>query len=465
MRGILSKLNAAQIIIYGFLFVIFIGTLLLMLPFSSAKGEVTGFIDALFTSTSCVCITGLTVVTTAEHWSLFGQWVILGLIQIGGLGFMCIVTMIFIAIGRKITIRERNVIQEAHNLNIQSGVVSFAMYIFKVTMAVELIGSAILALKFIPEFGLLGGIYRGIFHGISAFCNAGFDIIGSESISQYSGDLIINAVIMVLIVIGGLGFPVVQDIIVMFKNIKNKKFSLKFSLGRLKLQSKIAVTATAVLIITGALFVFLFEFNNTRTMAHMGIGDKILASFFQSVTWRTAGYFTIDQGGLEYSTKILGIVLMFIGGSPAGTAGGAKTVTMSVLLIAIFSLVRGKSEVNAFKRTIGMEIIQKSLSVVMMMLFVTISAVTVLSYTEAGLLMGNGGGFELLDIVYEVSSAIGTVGLTTGITPLLSDGGKLVISLCMYIGRVGPISLAVALSAKKNGSGIIRYPDGNIIVG
>lgn len=465
VKNILSKLNATQIIIYGFLTTILIGAFLLVLPVSSAEGEFTNFIDALFTSTSAVCVTGLTVVVTADHWSLFGQIVILGLIQIGGLGFMCVVTMISIALGRRITMRERNVIQEAHNLNIQSGVVSFAKYIFKITMTVELIGSAILALRFIPEFGLAGGIYRGIFHGISGFCNAGFDIIGSTSLVEYSGDVIINVVIMALIVIGGLGFPVIQDIILMFKNIFMKKFSVRFSLGHLHLQSKIALTATAILLVTGALGILAFEFNNKATLGTMGMGEKVMASFFQSVTLRTAGYFSIDQGSLEYSSKLLGIVLMFIGGSPAGTAGGAKTVTMTVILISMISLIRGKEEITAFKRSISLHVLQKSLTVVVMMMTVVVGSVMILSYTEADLLVANGGRFEVLDIFYEVVSAIATVGLTAGMTPDLSDAGKLIVALCMYIGRVGPISLAVALTAKRAGNSLIRYPEGNIIVG
>lgn len=465
MKKILTSLNATQIIIYGFMMTILTGALLLTLPISSAKGEFTNFIDALFTSTSAVCVTGLTVVVTSEHWSLFGQIVILGLIQIGGLGFMCIVTMVSIALGRKITMRERTVIQEAHNLNIQSGVVNFAKHIFKITMVVELTGSAILALRFMPEFGFIGGLYRGIFHGISGFCNAGFDIIGSVSLSDYSGDVIINFVIMALIVIGGLGFPVVDDIINMVKNMRRKKFPLRFCLTHLKLQSKVALTVTAILLVTGALGIFIFEYGNEGTLGPMGIGEKAMAAMFQSVTLRTAGYFTIDQGALSYASKLLGCVLMFIGGSPAGTAGGAKTVTMAVLFISVISLVRGKAEITAFKRSIGMDTLQKSLSVVMMMIAIVVVSVVILTYTEAPLMVANGGKFEVLDIFYEITSAIGTVGLTAGMTPLLSDPGKLIVSLCMYMGRVGPISLAVALTAGRAKDTLVRYPEGNVIVG
>lgn len=466
MKTFFSKLRATQIIMLGFLIIILIGAVLLIFPFASASGEWTGFIDALFTSTSAVCITGLSVVTTAEHWSVTGQWIILALIQIGGLGFMSLVTMIFIAMGKRITMRERTVIQEAFNLNQHNGLIRFAKYIFKFTVVVELAGAVILSIRFIPEFGFLGGIYRGVFHSVSAFCNAGFDILGSSSLMEYSGNVIINFTIMALIVIGGLGFPVVQDIVEMFGNIFVKRFSLKFSLGRLKLQSKIAVSATAFLIIAAFAFILLFEYDNSGTMGNMGFLEKIMASLFQSVTLRTAGFATIDQGSMEYSTKIISLVCMFIGGSPAGTAGGAKTVTVAILLIAVMSLVKGKDEISAFNRNIGLDMLQKALSVVIMMIVVVITAVIILSATEANILAANGGEFELLDIVYEVVSAIGTVGVTTGITPLLSEAGKVVISICMYVGRVGPISLALALSVKNNGTkNLVHYPEGKVIVG
>lgn len=466
MKSFLSKLTAAQIIMFGFLITILTGTVLLTLPVSSADSTWTSVVNSLFTATSAVCITGLAVVTTVEHWSLFGQCVILALIQIGGLGFMSLVTMVFIAVGKKITMRERNVIQEALNLNQHSGLVSFAKYIFKFTITIELIGASILSLRFIPEYGIIGGIYRGIFHAVSAFCNAGFDILGNSSLMRYSSDVIINFTIMSLIVIGGLGFPVVQDILEMFRNIAVKKFSFRFSLNRLKLQSKIVIVATSFLILSGFLCVFLFEYNNPGTMGNMRLGEKTVASLFQSVTLRTAGFATIDQGAMKYSTKIISAVCMFIGGSPAGTAGGAKTVTVAILLIAVLSLVKGNDEISAFKRNIGLDMLQKALSVVIMMIAVVIVSVIILSATEAELLAANGGSFELLDIVYEVVSAIGTVGLTTGITPLLSDTGKVIIALCMYIGRVGPISLAVALSANKMmKNNFVHYPEGKVIVG
>lgn len=466
MKKILSKLRATQIIMLGFLITILIGAVLLTMPFSSAEGKWTGFIDALFTSASAVCITGLAVVTTSDYWSVAGQWIILGLIQIGGLGFMSFVTMVFLAMGKRITMRERTVIQEAFNLNQYNGLVRFAKYIFKFTIFIELTGAVILSFRFVAEFGLWGGIYKGIFHSVSAFCNAGFDILGSSSLMSYSGDAVINFTVMALIIMGGLGFPVVQDIFEFFKNVFVKKFTVRFSKERLKLQSKIVILATAVLIFIPAVCIFIFEYSNKGTMADMGVGEKVMSSLFQSVTLRTAGFSTIDQGAMRYGTKLISILCMFIGGSPAGTAGGAKTVTIAILIIAVMSLVRGNDEINAFSRNIGFDVLQKALSVVIMMIAVVMLSVIVLSVTEADLLISNGGSFELLDIFYEVVSAIGTVGLTTGITPELSEAGKIVITICMYIGRVGPISLALALSIRNKGrKNLIHYPKGKVIVG
>ena len=252
---------------------------------------------------------------------------------------MSIVTIIFVAVRKRITLRERSVIREALNINQHGGVVNFAKYIVKFTLVVEFIGAFILSIRFIPEFGLKSGIYKGIFHSISAFCNAGFDVIGNRSLMDYSNDFVINIVIMLLIIIGGLGFPVAQDMIEMFYHIFVKKYSFKFSFGRLKLQSKIALITTIILIVSGALAIFIFEYNNIKTLGSMNIYGKVISSFFQSVTLRTAGFCSIDQGAMNYSSKLISSVLMFVGGSPAGTAGGAKTVTMAILFFAVFCFV------------------------------------------------------------------------------------------------------------------------------
>lgn len=466
MKNILNKLRATQIIMLGFLTAILAGTFLLMLPFSSASGEWTSAIDALFTSASAVCITGLVVVNTSAYWSVFGQCVIMLLVQLGGLGFMSFVTMIFLALGKRITMRERTVIQESFNIDESAGLISFAKRIFVFAMTAELIGAVILALRFMSEYGLAGGIYRGVFHSITAFCNAGFDIIGADSFMRYSGDLIINVTIMLLIITGGLGFPVMLDIGKMLKNIFVNKHDIRFSFSRLRLQSKIVIVTTSALIISGALLTLILEWNNVGTIGCMGFFEKVLSSFFQSVTLRTAGFFSINQGAMEYSTKIISTVLMFIGGSPASTAGGAKTVTVAVIVISIISLVRGNEEINAFNRKIGMDILQKALSIVIMMMLVVTVSIVILSVTEADLLINRGGEFELMDIVYEVVSAIGTVGLSTGITPFLSDKGKLVLVICMYIGRIGPVSLALSLTRSRfTSENNIHYPEGSIIVG
>ena len=466
MNKFLSNFTAPLSIIYGFLLTILIGTFLLVLPISSSSGEATNVIDALFTATSAVCITGLTVVITVEHWSIFGQWVILALIQVGGLGFMSLVTMVFLFMRKKITMRERNVIQAALNINQNNGVVSFAKYILKFTIICELIGAFVLSVRFYFEgTSVLTAIRRGIFHSVSAFCNAGFDILGNSSLEKYYGDVTINLTIMALITIGGLGFPVVLDIYGMLKNIFIKKYSLKFCINKLSLQSKIVIVMTLALIFSGAFLFFIFEYNNSLTMGNMTLFEKIMSSFFQSVTLRTAGFATINQGNLGYGSTFISIILMFIGGSPAGTAGGAKTVTIAILIISILSLVKGKDEIYVFNRNIGLETLQKALSVVIMMIIVVVVAVVLLSVSDANLLINNGGKFELLDMMYEVVSAIATVGNSTGMTSLLSKAGKLILIVCMYIGRVGPISLAIALSSNKNTKNNIRYPEGKVIVG
>ncbi len=466
MKNFLDKLRATQIIMLGFLITILSGTFLLMLPFSSASGEWTPTIDALFTSTSAVCITGLVVVNTSAYWSVFGQCVIMLLVQLGGLGFMSFVTMIFLALGKKITMRERSVIQESFNINESTGLISFAKTLFIFAMSAELIGAVILAFKFLPEYGVAGAVYRGVFHSITAFCNAGFDIIGANSFSDYSGDITVNLTIMLLIITGGLGFPVVMDIGGMLRNIFMNKHTSQFSFSRLRLQSKVVIVTTAILILSGALFTLIFEWNNVGTIGCMKFYEKILSAFFQSVTLRTAGFFTINQGAMEYSTKIVSTVFMFIGGSPAGTAGGAKTVTVAVIIIAVISLVKGNEEINAFNRKIGMDILQKSLSIVIMMMLVVTVSIVILSETEAALMINRGGEFELMDIVYEVVSAIGTVGLSTGITPFLSGWGKFVLVICMYVGRIGPITLAISLTKNRYTSeNNIHYPEGSLIVG
>lgn len=458
----LKRLAPIQIIALSFLLVILFGAFLLSMPFSSADFTFTPFIDALFTSTSSVCITGLTSVSTTYHWNLFGKLVIMILIQIGGIGFMSMVTMLFIAVGKKITLKERIVIQESFNLSQKHGIVNFTIYIFKFSITVELIGAFFLALRFIPQYGFIKGIFYGIFHSITAFCNAGFDILGDNSIIPFSGDYIINITLMCLVIIGGLGFPVYSDFTSLYKYAKKHKLPLSYIIKRLRLHSKISLITTAILILFGGVFFFIAEFGNPLTIGTFSLPHKVLVSFFQSVTLRTAGFDSIGQGNMTYASKIISIVLMYIGGSPASTAGGIKTVTSAILFLAVWAVIRGKDEINFFHKNIPIYTLQKALAVVMMMVTVTITACVILTWTEAHLPVK----FEFLDILFEVVSAQCTVGLSAGLTRFLSSGGKLVLILCMYMGRLGPISAAIALTRnKKANKQNIHFPEDKLLVG
>lgn len=462
IKKIFFKLSPTQIIVTGFLALNLIGTLLLLMPFSSADGMSTSFLDALFTSTSALCVTGLSVVNTLTHWSLFGKCVILFLIQIGGIGFMTIVTIILVVLGKKVTLKERIVMQESFNLDTFQGMVSFAKKIVLGTLFFEGTGAILLSVKFIPEFGFCSGIFKSIFHSVSAFCNAGFDLIGENSIGPYANDLYINIIISFLIIVGGLGFIVWIDLLRVFKNQKIKKFSLKNKFQNLSLHSKLVLSITAALLLFGWIYIFFSEYDNPETLGNMNILEKLLVSFFQSVTFRTAGFATIDQGSLTYGTKFLGIIFMLIGGSSGSTAGGIKTVTIGAVFVAVISVIQGKDSLSVFKKSISFNTVQKALTVIIMMLGFLIVISIALSFTEKGI----NYKYEFLDLFFEASSALGTVGLTTGITPYLSILGKIFICAGMFIGRLGPVTIAVALSSRNtSGKNLLYYPEEKIFVG
>ena len=462
LKGIF-KFTPAHIIVFGFLVIIFVGAFLLNLPIASQSGKSIGFIDALFTSTSAVCVTGLVVVNTLSSWTIFGKVIILLLIQIGGLGFMSLFTIILVFLGKKITLKERILIQESFNLSSFKGMVLFLKKIVKVTLIIEGIGAIILSLKFIPTYGFVRGVFRGVFHSISSFCNAGFDILGNNSLVPYQTDYVINITIMLLIILGGLGFSVLLDIenFIKYKIAKSK--GKKVELYIMSVHSKLAITMTIILILLGGILTFIMEYKNPHTLSSLRFDEKILVSTFQSVTLRTAGFDAIGQADLTYGSKFLSIVLMMIGGSPGGTAGGIKTVTIGALVLAVISVVKGKDCIIAFKKNISISTIQKALSIVMMMMGFLFLATITLTTTESDLIKNQ---FEFIDILYEVSSALGTVGLSTGITPNLSSIGKTIIMFCMFIGRLGPITVMLALSFKKlNKKNIIHYPEEKILVG
>ncbi|MDF2612908.1 MAG: potassium uptake protein TrkH family [Clostridia bacterium] len=457
---IISKiLDPSQILVTGFLLVILIGTALLMLPISSNANQVTPFIDALFTTTSAVCVTGLAVVNTLAYWSPFGKTVILICIQIGGLGFMSLVSMIFIITGRRITLKNRLIMQEALNFDTTAGIVRFTKSIVVGTLLVELAGALLLAFVFVPEHGLGKGIAYSVFHAVSAFCNAGFDLVGGESLTPYVGNTIVNFTIMGLIILGGLGFSVWLDTIKVIK-LKFKSsdhFTWKQAFYKASLHTKLVWIITIALLAIGFVFFFLAEFHNPNTLAVLSFKEKIYAAMFQSVSPRTAGFNTISQSGLTSASQIMTMLLMFIGGSPAGTAGGIKTVTAGVLMLCTICTIKGKDQTTIFKKKIPFHIITRAMAIVMISIGAVIMMLMILSFSEEA---------SFMEILFETISAFGTVGLTLGITPNLTFTGKLIISVLMFIGRLGPITIAVALMIKQGkDKGTIQYAEEKVLVG
>ena len=437
------KLKGVQILALGFIIVILVGAILLTLPISSVSGESTDFLDALFTSTSAVCVTGLVVVDTGSYWSMFGQTVIMILIEIGGLGFMSFTTLIAILLGKKITLRERLILQDAMNtFNIQ-GLVKMVRYVLVFTISVQFFGALLLSTQFVPQFGPGKGVFYSIFHSISAFCNAGFDILGNNSMVPYVGNVWINLVICGLIIAGGLGFVVWIDLRLSLIHYREhfKYFKMKRYLESLSLHTKIALISTFVLIFGGMTVIFILEFQNPLTLKSLPFSQKILASFFQSVTLRTAGFATVDMASLHQATKFFMSIIMFIGGSPAGTAGGVKTVTFVIGLLYVRALMRGDENIHVFKRTIDDQIVKRALTIMLISFAIALTGLFILSISEQA---------DFIDLLFEVFSAFATVGLTAGLTPTLTFVGKIVIIILMYIGRIGPITMVLIFVRKYN---------------
>ncbi len=443
------RISSIQIILLGFFAIIMAGSFLLWLPISCESGESVRYIDALFTATTATCVTGLVTLPTVTTWSIFGQCVILILIQIGGLGVITVVSGIMVMLGRRIGIDNRILIQDSFNLNSLSGIVRFIKKVIMGTLIIEAIGALIYMTVFIPDFGIKG-IWISIFNSVSAFCNAGLDIISENSLCDYGLNPIINLTTTALIIMGGLGFIVWWDVAAIIKNKKQRH--LRF----LSLHSKMALSVTAFLIILGTVLFFAFEYNNSMTMKDLSLIEKIEASFFQSVTTRTAGFATIPQENLTNSSALLSLILMFIGGSPVGTAGGIKTVTLFVLVATALSVIKNKRTVDVFNRQISEKTIKKAITVL-------IVSFSVMSVSTILLCVVSNGTF--LDIVYETVSATATVGLTRNFTSTLNTAGKLIIIATMYFGRVGPISLFVALNIRKGSENIVVNPAEEISVG
>ena len=443
--NIWNYLNATRLIPLGFFTLVLVGAALLTLPWAAADGTSIGFFRALFTATSAVCVTGLTVVETGLAFSLFGQIVIILLIQIGGLGFVTIMTLISVALGRRVTLKERMLIKEAMNENNIGGMVRLIMWVIKMTLITEGAGAILLSVRFIGDFGVGRGIYYSIFHSISAFCNAGFDVLGDGvSVSRYVGDPLVSLTLAMLVITGGIGFGVINDI------IKTRNFK------KLRLHTKLMVTVTGVLILAGTAHILLFEWDNPATLGVMSYPEKLLAAFFQSVTFRTAGFFTISQQALEPASKFIGSILMFIGAGPASTGGGMKVTTITILALLTATIIRGRKDVAAFGRTIPWDIIRRAMAIVMTGMSVLIISTTLVSALHPDM--------ELIDVLFECVSALCTVGITAAGTANFCTAAQFIIILLMFMGRIGPLTLTLAVAMRQQGAAI-RLPEENVTIG
>lgn len=447
LKKVQNNMTYGRMIAIGYLIVIMAGTLLLLLPAATKAGTETSFLTALFTAVSATCVTGLVVVDTSLHWTVFGKTIILLMIQVGGLGFMTMGVLTALFLKKKINLTTRGLLKESINVSQVGGIVKLVKTICIGTACIEGGGALLLSFRFIPEYGFFRGIFFSIFHSISAFCNGGFDLMGGifgefSSLVAYKGDILVNVVIMLLITLGGLGFSVWND-------CKNYKFQLK----KYSLHSKIVLSATGILLLAGSFFFFLFEKENS--MAGMGAKDIILTSLFSSVTPRTAGFNTIDTAGLTSSSKLFTVVLMFIGGSPGSTAGGIKTVTVVVLLYHVWYNLRGEKDGRIFGRRFEEEAVKKASMVLLISLLMAVSATIAICYIQP---------LPMEDVLFEVVSAISTVGMSTGITRSLMMPSKVIIILLMYCGRIGSMSFALFFMERKKIANI-QVPAEKVMIG
>lgn len=448
LKKMQNKLTYVRIIALGYLLVIAAGTLLLLLPAATGAGEKTDFLTALFTATTATCVTGLVVVDTGTHWTTLGHVIILGMIQIGGLGFMTMGMLFAMFLKKKITLRTRGLLQESMNGLQMGGIVRLVRMVLRGTALIELLGAALLAIRFIPIFGVGKGIFYGLFHSVSAFCNAGIDLMGGytgkySSFAGFYDDILINVVLMALIIVGGIGFFVWDD-------IKRKKFHIE----KYMLHTKMTLFMTAVLLIGGTLIYWIFEGNNL--LADMNVKDRFLASAFSSVTARTAGFNTIDTGALTGASKLFTMVLMFIGGSPGSTAGGVKTVTIMVLLVYVWSNLRASKGVNIFHRRMDDDVIRKASNVVVISALMSVTASVIICFLQPNL--------PVEDVLFEVFSAIGTAGMSTGITRELTTASRIIVILLMYCGRIGSMSFALSFTERRKVAPV-QLPAEKIMIG
>ena len=440
----------AQLIALGFALLILVGTIILYLPISSSSGRFTSPIDAAFTAVSASCVTGLITVDTATHWNTFGQIVILVMIQIGGIGFMTTAVLLSLIFKKAMTPKDRMFVANSYNLNSYDSISELVKRIIVGTLSIEGAGAALLAIRFIPDFGVAEGIYKSIFHSVSAFCNAGFDIIGTEpditSLSHYATDPLVNITLALLIILGGIGFLVWSDII----NFASKK-------RKLSVYSRFVIIVTLLLLVSSTLLTAIMEWNNPATIGEFSPPQKILSSFFLATSWRTAGFSMVENGLLNESTQYLGMLLMFIGGASGSTAGGVKVATFGIVIFAVWCVAVGKKKTVMFGRTVSDNAFVRATAVIVVQIIAALLGVILLNVFN---------DFSMTDILYEVISAVSTVGLTLGITPALSALSKLVIMLLMYFGRVGILTVTYAvMKSQSSKEEHISYPDANMLIG
>lgn len=445
----LFRAAPVQLVCLSFIAVILVGTVLLMSPISSRAGTLTSFNDALFTATSATCVTGLIVADTYLHWSGFGQFVILLLIQVGGLGLITLTSLVNIMIGKKLGLRSMDLAKESMNTDSFADIKRMVRTIMVVTLSIEALGAAILAITFVPKYGAFEGGFTAVFLSVSSFCNAGFDLLGREgaysSLMHYTDQPIVYLPIAALIVFGGLGFIVWRELF-HYRNTKT-----------LSLHTRLVLVMTGGLILLGTIAFLVFEWNNPNTMGDMSFFDKLGAGLFQSITTRTAGYNTIDQAGLTDMSKLVAIVLMFIGASPASTGGGIKVTTIAVIVMTIVSVMRGYDDTVIMKSRVEKKAVYKAMSLFFLALLLVITCSLLIHFmtdTTA----------NTIDVVFEEVSAFGTVGLSTGLTAELGVLSRYLLILSMYLGRVGPLSLVISLAMRSVGSKAV-LPQGKILIG
>ncbi|ALS23456.1 TrkH family potassium uptake protein [Paenibacillus sp. YK5] len=446
--GLIMRLSPPQILVYGFTLIIMIGAVLLSLPIATVSGESMPFLDALFTATSATCVTGLVLVDTGTYFSAFGQLVLILLIQIGGLGFMTMAALIALVFKRKISLKERLVLQTAMNQGSMEGIVRLIRKVLLYSLTIEFAAAVIFSVRWSFEMEPGQAIYYGIFHAISFFNNAGFDLFGAihkpfGSMSHLAYDWIVNLVAIILIVLGGIGFIVIADLLEYHKTRK------------LSLHSKVVLSTTGALTVIGFVILLIFEFTNHKTFGALNGSGKLLASLLHSVTPRSAGVTTVDVSQMRQASQFFLIILMFIGASPGSAGGGIKTTTFAILVGALVAMVRGKEDIVMFRYRLGKDRILKAITLTMFAIFMVVFITMLLSTTE---------DHAFLVILFEVTSAFGTVGLSMGLTPQLTEFGKVVIALTMFTGRLGPMTLAYALG-KKTDKELYRYPEGKITIG